>query len=124
VGAIALADALQSNSTVTDLNIFCTPQSLLGNNIASSHLRTHVPIANEIGDDGATAMAEMLRVNRTLLKLNLDGTWIICERTSSDCVDNSKHRLQNPGSRHCGAGRRPGRKYCTEPFGLARYFRL
>jgi hypothetical protein len=28
----------------------------------------------EIGDDGATAMADMLRVNRTLLKLDISGT--------------------------------------------------
>jgi hypothetical protein len=84
VGAVALADALRSNKTVTDLNLTCAgPVIALGMQADVSLVR--LCTGNKFGDEGATAMADMLRVNRTLRELDLSctlGQWYRCRAHS------------------------------------------
>jgi hypothetical protein len=78
VGATALADALRSNNTITDLNMSCTTALIASKQPADLFLVWSC-IDNRIGTEGATAMADMLRVNRSLLKLDFS-----CTRTPCD----------------------------------------
>lgn len=68
-GAVALADALLSNST---LERFCSGAEALAKALQSNQTLTHLDLhINEIGDSGATEFAETLNKNYTLTYLDL-----------------------------------------------------
>jgi hypothetical protein len=96
-GATAVADALKENTTLTTLDLECAccsaPPPTLSHCHADAHVvigrmarrlstrRTslHAPMAacapraagNQVGDDGATAVADALKENATLTTLDL-----------------------------------------------------
>lgn len=76
-GAIAIADALWSNTTLTRLNLMCNKITNRGARALAKALMhnktlTHLSLGgNCISDEGAKAIAEALRSNTTLVSLNL-----------------------------------------------------
>ncbi|KAJ7339497.1 hypothetical protein OS493_005895 [Desmophyllum pertusum] len=78
-GAIALADALQSNCTLARLDlsfnqIECSGAAALAKALQSNRTLTHLSLrSNIIGDSGATKFAETLQYNDTLTFLDLTG---------------------------------------------------
>ena len=74
-GAKALAEALKVNQGLQDLNLTCRKNDTYYFISASLFPSFHWPsfIGNNIGSEGAKALAEALKVNQSLQNLNLNG---------------------------------------------------
>ena len=77
-GARGLSDALKVNTTLTTLNLECEQEwwSLSGLDVMDSNNEAHNLLnkhkaGNRIGDEGAGALSDALKVNRALATLNL-----------------------------------------------------
>ena len=78
--AAALGEGLKENTSLQTLDLSCKSTWLRVQH--TSPLVTHCAVCvvcvstdNRLGDDGAAALAEMLRTNTSLLTLRLDGGW-------------------------------------------------
>jgi len=76
-GAIALAEALKSNRTITNVNLGWNSIGIKGAIALAEALKVNKTIKeinlwhNSIGDEGALALAEALKANNTIEKINL-----------------------------------------------------
>jgi len=76
-GAKALAEALRTNTTLTEINLTCNGIGPEGAKALVETLQLNIKLTtinfgcNGIGDEGAKALAEALRTNTTLTKINL-----------------------------------------------------
>ena len=73
VGAKALANALKSNASVTNIDLSCKKTL---NFVSASRTRRAdcvVCLANRIGDEGVTALADALEVNTAVLMMGVGG---------------------------------------------------
>ena len=75
IGATSLSDALKSNTTLTQLNLWCKHKKRNSTQIASIDKSLFSIIikstGNKIGERGAKTMSDALKSNTTLTKLNL-----------------------------------------------------
>ena len=77
-GATSLSEALKSNTTLTQLNLWCEhkkKQHANGINQQSLLFHSHKKTGNKIGETGRTSFSEALKSNTTLTKLNLWNEW-------------------------------------------------
>jgi len=84
-GAQALAEILEVNTTVTDINLGCNDIGAGGAQALAEMLKVNSTVTtinlemNGIGDDGAQALAEMFKFNTTVTDINLGGNNICAE---------------------------------------------
>ena len=73
-GARALSKALEANTTLQSLDLFCEQEeSVVDGWIADIANNQHQQAVNDIGAEGARALSEALKTNTTLQSLNLRG---------------------------------------------------
>ena len=78
-GARALSDALKTNTTLQELNLHSEQdESEEDGWIADIANNYNLQIGSRIGDEGARALSEALKINTTLQSLNLS-----CEKDQS-----------------------------------------
>ena len=73
-GATSLSESLKSNSTLTELNLYCEDKRKTHERHPSTihfFLFLFTSTGNEIGDTGVTSLSEALKSNTTLTELNL-----------------------------------------------------
>ncbi|KAL0238200.1 hypothetical protein GEMRC1_012673 [Eukaryota sp. GEM-RC1] len=81
-GAVALAEALKVNSTVTHVDLGCNSIGVEGTIALAEALKVNSTVTiihlhdNAIGSEGAIALAEALKINSTITLINLRGNTI------------------------------------------------
>ncbi len=84
-GAKALAEALETNATLTSINLTENNIGDEGAKALAEGLKTNATLTsinlggNNIGDEGAKALAEVLKTNKTVTSINLLGNKIGAE---------------------------------------------
>ena len=76
VGASALSEALKTNATLTEFDLFCAPlqQGNRAKKRKKSRKKRRQTTGNTFGPEGMRTLGEALKMNRTLATLMLGGT--------------------------------------------------